>query len=30
MHTSTKARLTSDAIWRISMNECPLTTFRIS
>jgi len=30
VHTSAKARLTSAAIWRISMNECPLTTFRIS
>ena len=30
MHTSAKTRLASAAIWRISMNECPLTTFRIS
>ena len=27
VHTSSKARLTSAAIWRISMNECPLITF---
>jgi len=26
VHTSAKARLTSAAIWRISTNECPLTT----
>ena len=25
VHTSAKARLTSAAIWQISMNECPLT-----
>jgi len=30
VHTSAKTRLTSVAIWRISMNECPFTTFRIS
>jgi len=30
VHTSAKARLTSAAIWRISMNECSLTTFDIS
>jgi len=30
MQTAAKARLTSAATWRISMNECPLTTFRIS
>jgi len=30
MHTSAKARLTSAAIWQISMNECPLAAFRIS
>ena len=30
VYTSAKARLTSAAIWRISMNECPLTTLSIS
>jgi len=30
VYTSAKARLTSVAIWRISMNECPLTTLGIS
>jgi len=30
VHTFAKARLTSTAIWQISMNECPLTSFRIS
>jgi len=27
VHTSSKARLTLTAVWRISMNECPLTIF---
>ena len=30
VQTSAKARLTSAAIWLISVNECPLATFRIS
>jgi len=30
MHTSAKERLTSSAVWQISMNEWPVTTFRIS
>jgi len=30
VQTSAKAHLISAAIWRISMNECPLTTLRIS
>jgi len=29
VQTSAKARLTSAVIWRISVNECPLTIFRI-
>jgi len=30
VHTSAKARLASAAIWRINVNECPLTIFPIS
>jgi len=30
VHVSAKERFISTAIWRISMNECPLTTFRMS
>jgi len=30
VHASAKASLISDAIWQISMNECPLNIFRIS